>query len=94
VGGPLLDLSGEVLGIVGGSLVPGGRFERRSMAVSAGLWTNLNASRTTPITLVPSTFDKAPQTLPSLKTSGVFSAPISPVASFVLAEPPTCSPRI
>jgi S1-C subfamily serine protease len=43
VGGPLLDLYGHVVAILGGSLTPGARFEGRAMNLSAALFNSYSA---------------------------------------------------
>jgi hypothetical protein len=42
-GGPLLDLSGRVVAILGGSLTPGARFEGRAMNLSPALFNTFSA---------------------------------------------------
>jgi len=80
-GGPLLDLNGAAIGILGGSLTPGSRFDRRDMSVSPSLWANLgNANLAVPLSYV---IEGKPVTFAELATNGVLTAPIQPTTNLV-----------
>jgi len=84
VGGPLLDPMGEVIGIVGGSIVPGSRFSQRAVSVSPSLWSRLNSDVTaTPIALVPESNPNTPATLADLQTRGILTPALVPTPSIV-----------
>ena len=52
-GGPLLDLDGKVVGILGGSVTPGARFHHKDISMSAALFSGLGATRAAvPVTVV------------------------------------------
>lgn len=83
-GGPLLDLWGHAVGMLGGSTTPGSRFGRHSMSVSPGLYSSLNnASAAIPLTALP---DRAPGRtfrLAELAASGVLTEPLSGMPEFM-----------
>ena len=82
-GGPLLDLWGRAVGILGGSTVPGARFGRRSMSVSPGLFNDLAAvNAAIPLSALPA---NAPNhaTLAELAASGVLTQPLSALPEFL-----------
>lgn len=82
-GGPLLDLFGHAVGILGGSLTPGGRFGE-VMNVSPGLFHSFSsAAAATPVSMVPATVADAPKSLDELRATGVLSAPISAMPEFL-----------
>ena len=77
-GGPLLDVQGRVVAVVGGSAMPGGRFDPRHMSVNPtlGITTNnLNAS--TPLTAIPMQMPDSLSKLSELAASGALTAALS-----------------
>ena len=83
-GGPLLDLRGKVVGIVGGSVMPGARFDGHHMSVSPALGM---AAKT--LTAATPMFAMAGQTpakvsaLSELVAAGVLTAPLSDMDGLV-----------
>jgi hypothetical protein len=83
-GGPLLNPTGMVVGIVGGSITPGSRFSRRAMSVSPGLWSKLNGeTAATPITVLPPPNRLEPASFQSLLDRGVLTTPLTPTPSLL-----------
>ena len=83
-GGPLLDSSGQIVGILGGSLNPGARVERRASSLSPGLWNLFIAENAaTPISEVPENFSSAPKTLNQLSNEGVLTTPVVALSEFI-----------
>jgi len=83
-GGPLLNLYGEVVGIVGGSLAPGSRFHRRDMSLSPALWSRLHQQASaTPINLVPDTLSGNAATLTQLMEQGALTPPLQVTPVFI-----------
>jgi len=84
VGGPLLSPSGEVAGVVGGSVIPGARFGQHALSVNPALWPRLNDEvAAIPIVLLPAADHATPATLPQLLSQGLLTPPLAPVASLV-----------
>lgn len=82
-GGPLLDLWGHAIGIVGGSTTPGSRFGRHTLSVSPGVFTSMNAAgAAVPMSVLP---DKPQRTftLKELAAAGVTSEPLAAMPEFV-----------
>jgi S1-C subfamily serine protease len=80
-GGPLLSLYGRVVGVLGGSLTPGARYERQVTTIaigSIGIYSVVRAA--TPIKLVGN--ESTPTSLRTLLTTGILTAPISPLPNF------------
>ena len=84
VGGPLLNEFGDVVGIVGGSLSPGVRFNRRDMDLNPLLWSGLPARvSVTPISELPATPPAGATTLKALADDGTLTASIVPMQSLM-----------
>ncbi len=83
VGGPLLNPSGLVAGIVGGSVTPGSRFSRKAMSLSRALWSRTDGEIVaTPIGAVPNPSGAA-SSFRTLLDSGVLTPPLTPTPSLV-----------
>jgi len=83
-GGPLLDLWGRAVGILGGSIAPGSRFGQRSMSVSPGLFSSLAAvNAAVPLSALPGNVSSQGATLAELMTSGVLTEPVSAMPEFL-----------
>jgi len=84
-GGPLLDLDGKVVGILGGSLTPGARFHHKDVSMSSALFSGLGAVRAAvPVTVVQ--HERLPanaDTLSDLVAKKVFTRPLAPGPSFL-----------
>lgn len=82
-GGPLLTLSGKVVGLLGGSVVPGSRFEERSSPRSSPYWAQTSIpGGAIPIALAKET---GSATLTGLRAAGVLSHAIRPNGNFLSA---------
>lgn len=86
MGGPLIDESGKVVGIVGGSLTPGIRVGERIQTSSPWLW-RLRSGGTSaiPITGLPASLPASPRTLTDLKATGVLTLPVESIPELSLA---------
>jgi hypothetical protein len=83
-GGPLLNLEGKVVGILGASLTPGGRIHKSYSRASIALWDNLGSlSAAVPINALPQSLPAAPVTLQGLLDTHVFTQPLAPGLSFL-----------
>ncbi len=83
VGGPLLSTEGKVVGVLGGSTLPGSRFGHKNLSVNPSLFFSMSAnSAATPITLVRAA--AAPLTIQNLHSEGVMSRPVVSMPSFQL----------
>ena len=77
-GGPLLDVQGKVVGILGGSVVPGSRFDSRHMSISPLLGLSagtLNAA--TPVPAVPEPLPGKSSRLSEMIAAGALAAQLS-----------------
>ena len=86
-GGPLLDAAGNVVGILGGSLVPGAQFDRHHMSVNPalGMITGvLNAA--TPVSDMPGRMPESPAKLTKLVSDGVITAPLADMEGLLYVE--------
>ena len=84
VGGPLLDSYGRVVGILGGSLTPGARVERRAVKSSQGLWTLTGpANAATAISEVPRSLPATVQSLEELARAGILTPSITAMPEFL-----------
>lgn len=84
VGGPLLDLYGNVVGILGGSLTPGARIEQRLLKANQGismLITTANAA--TAISEVPAQPHAQTQSLDDLDRKGVLTPSVTAMPEFL-----------
>ena len=92
-GGPLLDMHGHVVAILGGSLTPGARFGGRNMSVSPSLWNSFSAENAaTPVSEVPTNFG-APKLLEALRMEGVLTTPVAPMPEFMYGGATTDIPK-
>jgi len=82
VGGPLLDSFGRVVGIVGGSLVPGARAGSRNMELSPALWT-FNHQSAVPVSVLPTQLPETGQRLAELEAQGKLTAPVHAMEELV-----------
>jgi hypothetical protein len=84
VGGPLLDLSGRVVGILGGSMTPGARIERRLVKTSQGLTAfSASTNAATAISEV-SEINKGPaQSLDQLDRDGILTPNVTAMPEFL-----------
>lgn len=83
-GGPLLDLDGKVVAILGGSLTPGGRFHHKDVSMSSALFNSLGATRAAiPVTLLPKSLSAESKSLSELMAGKVFTRPLMPGPSFL-----------
>ncbi|MEO8096680.1 MAG: serine protease [Acidobacteriota bacterium] len=81
-GGPVIATSGKVVAILGGNVVPGGRFDQRSSTTASPFWALMSIpGGAIPVALLR----EAPEatTLRELYEGGVLSEPIHPVGNFV-----------
>src|SRR5205807_6840375 len=79
-GGPLLDLAGHVVGILGGSLHQGARRTGRLINLGPGFGGSLqNENAATPISELPDNLDGPGTTLESLAADGTLTVPVSPM---------------
>lgn len=84
VGGPLLNPSGLVAGIIGGSVTPGSRFSRKAMSISRALWSRTDGEIVAiPIGAVSNPSGSGSSTFRSLLDSGVLTPPLTPIPSLV-----------
>ncbi len=79
VGGPLLDKQGRVVGILGGSLAPGARISKHSLALNPALWSRFTDQNSAiPLSAIAYLEPGNPKTLDALASEGVMTPP--PVA--------------
>ena len=82
-GGPLLDVFGRVVGVLGGSVNPGARFPGRATSISPALWVTFHAAASaTPITEVKLPTGDETKSFADLTAQSIFTAPIEPMAEF------------
>ncbi len=83
-GGPLLNTAGLAVGILGGSLTPGGRSGRLVTNVSPALWQSIAAQfAAVPISLLPADLPVSGSKLADLLASGKLTPPIAPMQEFL-----------
>lgn len=83
-GGPLLDVFGRVVAILGGSLTPGSRFGGRAMNLSTALFNSFSAENAaTPISLLLDNFTADSKTLAALAKDGTLTVPVTPIPEFM-----------
>jgi hypothetical protein len=84
-GGPLLDLDGKVVGILGGSLTPGARFHHKDISMSPALFSGLGATRSAvPVTVLQhQPLPATPDTSSDLVAKKTFTRPLGPGPSFL-----------
>jgi S1-C subfamily serine protease len=93
-GGPLLDLDGRVVGIIGGSLMPGSRTDQRSFRLNPGVWdsaSGLNAA--VPISALPAKFPDNGSKLSDLASKAILTAPLSNMDELVYAATSRTQPK-
>ena len=77
-GGPLFDINGRVVGILGGSITPGARFDPHHMSVSSALGIATTVlSAATPVTAIPEQTTDRTYKLADLVDAGSLTAPLS-----------------
>jgi S1-C subfamily serine protease len=83
-GGPLLNMKGQVLAVLGGSVVPGSRFNPRNMSVSPRLsLANTNVTAATRIPALSLIRSDHTSTLSDLIASGELTAPLSEIEELI-----------
>ena len=83
VGGPLLDVFGHVVGVLGGSLNPGARYAGRATSISPSLWIAFHAaSAATPISELTIPAGNESKPFEELAAQGVLTVPLAPMAEF------------
>jgi len=83
-GGPLVDTTGSVVGILGGSLNPGSRIARNASSISPGLWALLAVENgATAMSELPAPIPSTGKTLTQLASEGVLTAPLAPMPEFI-----------
>ena len=93
-GGPLLDLFGRAVAILGGSVTPGARFEGRVMNVSAGLFNSFSAENAaTPLMPVFDRLEGDGKTLDALAKDGTLTIPIVAQPEFMYGATTADLPR-
>ncbi len=87
-GGPLLDLQGNVVGIMGGSVLHGLRYGGRKLISNPALRSNADSvNAVTPLPALPPDTQDTPATLAELLASGVLTAPVSQMDELIYAIP-------
>jgi S1-C subfamily serine protease len=100
VGGPLLDLNGKVVGIIGGSLAPGALVDHRNLIIDMGTSNPENfLISITPTSAIPAELKSEPATLRALLDSGILTPRLSTTSVFSYGGvtnnlPPIESPAI
>lgn len=93
-GGPLLDVYGHVVAILGGSLTPGARFAGRTMSVSPALWNSFSAENAaTPVSEIPESLSGSGKLLEALRTDGVLTTAVTPMPEFMYGGSTTDMPK-
>lgn len=83
-GGPLLDVQGRVVGILGGSLTPGARIGNRPLSVSPALGISLNGQfAAVPISVLPAQVPETGRRLSDLVSAGALTPPIAAMPEFL-----------
>jgi hypothetical protein len=83
-GGPLIDTTGAVVGILGGSLNPGSRIAKNASSISPGLWALLAVENgATAISELPASIPSTGKTLGQLAADGSLTAPLTPMPEFI-----------
>ena len=79
-GGPLLDLRGHVVGVIGGSLNPGARVSSTLLMGNYAIWRTLHTvNGAIPITAIPDDVSGPGKSLAELAEDGTLTAPLDPV---------------
>lgn len=80
VGGPLLDLSGHVVGVLGGSSNPAARVPASSLMMNYAVWRSFQlANAATPITSLSDNAPSGDKTLQDLAADGTMTTPLVPM---------------
>ena len=83
-GGPLLDVKGNVMGVLGGSVMPGTRFDPRHMSVNPALGITTKAlTAATPTSGIPGEIPVKIWKLRDLVASGVLTPPLSDMDALI-----------
>jgi hypothetical protein len=82
VGGPVIDESGRVVGLLGGSLTPGARLPQTVREQYPRLLIEAAGNTASAVSLLPVTIPSAGKTLAELQASGVLTAPVTPMPEF------------
>jgi hypothetical protein len=83
-GGPLLNVFGQVVGIVGGCITPGARFPGHAMNVSSGVFNSFNTTNAAvPISVLADVSKVGPQTLADLRNEGMLTSPVNTMSEFL-----------
>lgn len=94
VGGPLLDLLGLVVGVLGGSVTPGTRIEPRLVKTGQGLSSlSSTANSATSISDVPEAQTTQLQSLGQLANAGVLTPAVRPMSEFLYGGTVKTLPR-
>jgi S1-C subfamily serine protease len=93
LGGPLIDDRGNVVGILGGSLMPGARLDPRTMEQYPWLFHDQSSTSATVIAAVPVPVPAAPKTLADLRAMSLLTPPIAPMPEFVSGGAATELPK-
>jgi hypothetical protein len=92
MGGPVFDERGTVVGILGGSLLPGSRIGKGMLqAFVSG--TSAAGNTATVITDVPLSMPVTASTLAELKATGLLSPPVRPMPEFIYGGVTTQLPK-
>ncbi len=84
VGAPLLNLEGDVVGMIGGTVTPGLRGNRRHTPVTGPYYGASGSWNTAiPIALLPGDVVQPPRTLRALLDAGLLIPPVQPFSSFL-----------
>jgi S1-C subfamily serine protease len=83
-GGPLLDPRGRVVAILGGSVMPGTRFDARHMGVSPALRMSVDmVNAATPVSGIPEKAPEEASKLGELAATGALTAPLSEMEGLI-----------
>jgi S1-C subfamily serine protease len=94
VGGPLLDLQGRVVGILGGSTAQGSRVSGRALNVSPALWQAFhNQNSVTPISALPTKSADGAKSFDALLADGTLTVPIDPMQEFAYGSATNTLPK-
>jgi len=87
-GGPVLDPQGRVIGIMGGSVLPGLRYGGRKLISNPALRSNADSvNGITPLSSLPQPSADKSATFAELLASGVLTAPVSELDELIYAMP-------
>jgi S1-C subfamily serine protease len=93
-GGPLLDLEGRVVGIVGGSVTPGMRTNRETLSASPGPWvSSIRQNAAVPVSTLPDRTSESGSRLSDLAAQGRMTPPISALRELMYAGTAQHAPK-